>query len=88
MATKSTERRLQDLKAITIGKLVFATAHVYVIVDVNTTTEQYIEFFYGIATLYVKVRLYILPIIQVIKHGKNMSTDRSVSISYSSVYLL
>ena len=40
MATKSTDNKLQDLNAITTGKLVFATAHVYVIVDIKTMRPQ------------------------------------------------
>jgi len=40
IATIKTDNKLQDLNAITTGKLVFATAHVYVIVEIKTTTAQ------------------------------------------------
>lgn len=45
IATKSTDNKLHDLNAITTGKLVLATAQVYVILDTKTTMAQYRLFF-------------------------------------------
>ena len=36
MATNNTDNKLQDLNAITIGKLVLETAHVYAIIETET----------------------------------------------------
>lgn len=44
MATRRTDNRLHDLNAMTTGKLVLATAQVYVIVDTNTNAPQINEF--------------------------------------------
>jgi hypothetical protein len=49
MATNNTDSKLQDLNAITIGKLVLETAQVYVIVETNTKNPHMNVFFYGIA---------------------------------------
>ena len=45
MATNSTDNKLQDLNAMTTGKLVVATAQVYVMVDTKTRAPQMKEFF-------------------------------------------
>jgi hypothetical protein len=49
MATNNTDNKLQDLNAITIGKLVLETAQVYVIVETNTNNPHMNVFFYGIS---------------------------------------
>jgi hypothetical protein len=68
-ATNNIDKMLHDLNAMTIGKLVIAVAHVYVIVEMNTIRPQMKEFFYGILVFWGRVRLYILPIIQVTSVG-------------------
>ena len=57
IATNNTDSKLHDLNAITIGKLVFVTAHVQVIVDTNTNAPQINVFFQGMATRLVWQRL-------------------------------
>lgn len=68
-ATSKIERILQDLNAMTIGKLVIAVAQVYVIVEMKIMMPQISEFFSGMAVLGVMLLLYILPIIHVTKVG-------------------
>lgn len=80
MATSSTEMRLHALNAITTGKLVLAAAQVYVIVDIKTMKAQMNEFFWGMSTVWGRVRLYNLPINAVMAVGTNTSIALSSSI--------
>ena len=70
MATNNTDNRLQDLNAMTIGKLVLDTAQVYVIVDMKTSAPHIPLFFSGMLTRLSRVLLYRLPIIHVTRVGK------------------
>lgn len=57
IATSRTESKLHDLNAITTGKLVLATAQVYVIVETKTKAPQIKEFLCGMLTCLGRVRL-------------------------------
>ena len=57
MATSRIDKILQDLKAMTIGKLVIAVAQVYVMVDTKIIAPHINEFFYGIFVFGVMVVL-------------------------------
>lgn len=82
IATNNTDNRLQDLNAITIGKLVLETAQVYVIVDTKTNAPHINEFLCGIATRAGKLRLYNHPTIHVTKVGKNTK----IALSSNTLY--
>lgn len=45
IATSKIDKMLQDLNAMTTGKLVIAVAHVYVIVEIKMMIPQISEFF-------------------------------------------
>ncbi len=85
MATNNTDNKLQDLNAITIGKLVLETAQVYVIVETNTKNPHMNVFFYGIAVRVDWQWLNILPIIHVTKVGKNTKIALSSNTDYEPV---
>lgn len=53
IATNKTGMILEDLNAMTIGKLVLKMATVYVKVEINTASAQNSEFFSGILTLFL-----------------------------------
>lgn len=88
MATRRTESKLHDLNAITTGKLVLATAQVYVIVETNTKTPQINEFLSGIAIRLGRVLLYKFPIIHVTKVGKKTNIALSGNTSCAPVCTL